>query len=179
MTIEFTLTRIADALEALVELNAGRNLLLEGQAAAAEEAGGAIEKAATRGRRSRKAAEQAPEPEKAEATPEKAEPAPEPEKDAPAAEKEPEVEKPAPAAEKAPEPTKKDEAVTKSVNVNQVQARAVALSKSIGKEKVLPLIQQLNPEGKNISTMNQTQLNGLWAALDALELGAAEGSEFN
>jgi hypothetical protein len=174
MSIENTLERIADSLERLVDLQAGRNLLLESAAlaraaaaeeaetAAAEVAEAAVEKAATRGRgRPRKNAE---EP-KAEAV---AAPVPTEEvktKEAVvAAQPEPVPAAPAPAAN--------------APTVEQLQLRAPKLAQKFGKEAVTGLIKKINPAAGNISGMDDAQRVAFWAALDALEAGATTDAEF-
>jgi hypothetical protein len=153
MTIENTLERIATALEALLEVSAARNVLLENtpSAAAAAAAAEAVTKASTKGR-GKKAAD--PEPVAAPET--KVEPDP-----AASAE-----------TEKAePEPAKTEPAAASVPPLAKIQARATQLAQKLGKEKVLPLIQQMNPTGGNLSSMTPEQQAGFWAALDALELG--------
>ena len=175
MSIENTLERIAVSLERLVDLQAGRNLLLESvalaRAEAAEATDAAVEKAATRGRgRPRKTeepkAEAAPTPAPAEevktAASKVEEPAPQPEpvKEAPKAE--------APAAAPAANvPT-----------VEALQLRAPKLAQKFGKEAVTGLIKKINPAAGNISGMDDAQRVAFWAALDALEAGATTDAEF-
>ena len=176
MSIENTLERIATSLERLVDLQAGRNLLLESAALArteaAEAAEAAVEKAATRGRgRPRKTEEPkaaevptpAPADEGKTEAPKVEEPAsqPEPVKEAPKAE--------APAAAPAANvPT-----------VEQLQLRAPKLAQKFGKEAVTGLIKKINPAAGNISSMDDAQRVAFWAALDGLESGATSDAEFN
>lgn len=180
MSIENTLERIADSLERLVDLQAGRNLLLESAAlaraaaaeeaetAAAEVAEAAVEKAATRGRgRPRKNAEEpkaeAPAAPAEEVKAEEAAPQPEPAKEALKAE----ATAPAESAPAANVPT-----------VEQLQLRAPKLAQKFGKEAVTGLIKKINPAAGNISGMDDAQRVAFWAALDALEAGATTDAEF-
>lgn len=167
MSIENTLERIADSLERLVDLQVGRNLILEA-GTAAEGADATIEKPATRGRgRPRKNAEEpqtgeAAAPAKAEDPKAEASPQPEPE--------------PAKEASKAAAPTS---APANVPTVEQLQLRAPKLAQKFGKEAVTGLIKKINPAAGNISGMDDGQRVAFWAALDALETGAtATDAEF-
>ena len=179
MSIENTLERIADSLERLVDLQAGRNLLLEAGTATAEVAEAAVEKAATRGRgRPRKNAEEpkaeapaAPAEEVKAEAPKVEEPAsqPEPAKEAPKAEATAPAESaPAESAPAANVPT-----------VEALQLRAPKLAQKFGKEAVTGLIKKINPAAGNISSMDDAQRVAFWAALDGLEAGATSDAEFN
>ena len=168
MSIENTLERIADSLERLVDLQSGRNLLLEAGTAAAEVAEAAVEKAATRGRgRPRKNAEE-PKAE-APAAPDEgvkaaeAAPQPEPAKEAPKAE----ATTPAESAPAANVPT-----------VEDLQLRAPKLAQKFGKEAVTGLIKKINPDWGNISTMDDAQRVAFSAGLDEIEKGVTSESEF-
>ena len=174
MTIENTLERIAVSLERLVDLQAGRNLLLESAALArteaAEAAEATVEKAATRGRgRPRKTEEP-----KAEEVPSPA-PADEVKTEAP------KVEEPAPQPEPVKEAPKAEApAATPAINaptVEQLQMRAPSLAKKFGGQ-VSTLVKQINPTGQNISSMTDEMRVALWAALDGLEAGATTDAEF-
>ena len=170
MTIENTLERIAVSLERLVDLQAGRNLLLESvalaRAEAAEATDAAVEKAATRGR----------------GRPRKTE---EPKVEEPAAPvQEVEAEEPAPAAktkaaEPAPTPAVEETKalVSNAPTVEQLQMRAPALAKKFGGQ-VSNLVKQINPTKQNISSMTDEMRDALWAALDGLEAGATSNAEF-
>lgn len=165
MSIENTLERIADLLERLVDLQAGRNLILEAGTTAAEGADAAVEKT-TRGRgRPRKNAE---EPQTGEAT-------------APAKAEDPKAEaapQPEPAKE-APKATAPTSAPANVPTVEQLQLRAPKLAQKFGKEAVTGLIKKINPAAGNISGMDDGQRVAFWAALDALETGAtATDAEF-
>lgn len=166
MSIENTLERIADSLERLVDLQVGRNLILEA-GTAAEGADATIEKPATRGRgRPRKNAEEpqtgeAAAPAKAEDPKAEASPQPEPE--------------PAKEASKAAAPTS---APANVPTVEQLQLRAPKLAQKFGKEAVTGLIKKINPAAGNISGMDDGQRVAFWAALDALEAGATTDAEF-
>ena len=162
MSIENTLERIADSLERLVDLQAGRNLLLEAGTAAAEVAEAAVEKAATRGRgRPRKNAE---EP-KAEAVA------------APVPTEEVKTEEAVVAAQPEPVPAAPTPAAN-APTVEQLQLRAPKLAQKFGKEAVTGLIKKINPAAGNISGMDEAQRVAFWAALDALEAGATTDAEF-
>lgn len=166
MTIENTLERIAVSLERLVDLQAGRNLILEAGAAAVEAAEVAVEKATTRGRgRPRKTEE-----------PKVEEPV--------ASVQEVEAEDPAPVAKTRaaePAPTQAaEETKAPAINaptVEQLQMRAPSLAKKFGGQ-VSTLVKQINPVGQNISSMTDEMRVALWAALDGLEAGATSNAEF-
>lgn len=174
MTIENTLERIADSLERLVDLQAGRNLLLEAGTATAEVAEAAVEKAATRGRgRPRKNAE---EP-KAEAP---AAPAEEVKAEAPKVEEPASQPEPAKEAPKAEATAPAESAPAANVpSVEALQLRAPKLAQKFGKEAVTGLIKKINPAAGNISSMDDAQRVAFWAALDGLEAGATSDAEFN
>lgn len=166
MSIENTLERIADSLERLVDLQAGRNLLLEAGTAAAEVAEAAVEKAATRGRgRPRKNAEgpkaEAPAAPAEEVKAEEVAPQPEPAMEAPT------ETAPAESAPAANVPT-----------VEALQLRAPKLAQKFGKEAVTGLIKKINPDWGNISTMDDAQRIAFSAGLDEIEKGATSESEF-
>lgn len=172
MSIENTLERIADSLERLVDLQAGRNLLLESAALArveaAEVAEAAVEKAATRGRgRPRKNAEEpkadAPAAPAEEVKAEEAAPQPEPAKE----ESKAEATAPAESAPAANVPT-----------VESLQLRAPKLAQKFGKEAVTGLIKKINPDWGNISTMDDAQRIAFSAGLDKLEKRDTSESEF-
>lgn len=174
MSIENTLERIADSLERLVDLQAGRNLLLEAGTATAEVAEAAVEKAATRGRgRPRKNAE---EP-KAEAP---AAPAEEVKAEAPKVEEPASQPEPAKEAPKAEATAPAESAPAANVpSVEALQLRAPKLAQKFGKEAVTGLIKKINPAAGNISSMDDAQRVAFWAALDGLEAGATSDAEFN
>jgi hypothetical protein len=139
MSIENTLTRIADALERLVDLNAGRNLLLEQQTGATEVAEVADEVVKTASRRGR--------PRKTE-------------KEEPATTPAPAEEKTEPSAEKTEGP--------KIPTIEELQLRAPALAQKHGKI-VADLVRKCNPDQGNISSMTDVQRMAFAAALDELE----------
>lgn len=174
MSIENTLERIADSLERLVDLQAGRNLLLEAGTATAEVAEAAVEKAATRGRgRPRKNAD---EP-KAEAP---AAPAEEVKAEAPKVEEPASQPEPAKEAPKAEATAPAESAPAANVpSVEALQLRAPKLAQKFGKEAVTGLIKKINPAAGNISSMDDAQRVAFWAALDGLEAGATSDAEFN
>lgn len=178
MSIENTLERIADSLERLVDLQAGRNLLLEAGTAAAEVAEAAVEKAATRGRgRPRKNAEEqkaeAPAAPAEEVKAEEAAPQPEPAKEA-APQPEPTKEELKAEATAPAEPAPAANVPT----VEALQLRAPKLAQKFGKEAVTGLIKKINPDWGNISTMDDAQRIAFSAGLDEIEKGATSESEF-
>lgn len=164
MTIENTLTRIADALERIADLQAGRNLILEAGSAAAEVAGAAVEKAATRGRKKKE--ETASDTASAQA--------PAPAADATSA---PVTENTNTNTTAASEPETK--ATSTAPTVEQLQLRGPDLIKKFGKDNVTGLIKKINPAQGNISSMTDEQRTELWAAWDALEVGATTDAEFS
>lgn len=143
MSIETNIERIATALEKLIDLQAGRNLVLEAQAAqpqpdATEAAAEAVEKAATKGRRK------------------KADPEPK---------EEPVVEK-----EQAPEP-EAEEAAPAAPAVAEVQKRAAQLAAKHSKQVIFDLIGKAEGADGKISKHTPEQLVTLMALFDELEVG--------
>lgn len=147
MSIENNIQRIADALEALVDLASNRP-----EAAAAEVAGQAVEKAARRSRKA--AADTAPAPEAA--------PAPA----ATAAQPEP---APAPQPEAAPAPAAS--ATTPAPSVADCQAKAAALGAKIGSGPVLALISESGCA--KISAMTDEQRVKFFAGMANLDQPSA------
>lgn len=153
MSIEHNIQRIADALEALVELANNRP-----EASAAEVAGQAVEKAARRSRKT--TADTTPAP---EAAPVPTTPAPQPEATpVPAA-------TPAPQPEAAPAPAAP--AATPAPSVADCQAKAAALSAKIGSGPVLALIAESNCA--KISAMSDEQRVKFFAGMAALDAPSA------
>lgn len=139
MSIETNIERIAVALEKLIDLQAGRNLVLEAQTTQTQEAADvateAVEKAANKGRTRKKT-----EPKEAEE---------------------------APVVEKTPDP--EPEEPNPAPSIADVQKRAALLAAKYGKEIIVELIGKAEGAGGKISGHTPEQLAELWEAFDSLE----------